>query len=218
MKVLFSGIMKSSHTEGDYNVYIYNQNIPIPTYLIALAAGDVEYRELSSRCGVWAEPEIVESAAKEFVDTEKFLEVAENYLTPYEWEQYNILVLPLGFPYRGMENPCLTFVTPSLLAGDKSLVNVIVHEITHSWTGNLVTNSNWENFWINEGFTKFVERKILSQFYGEDLFLVQAWEGYKDLVKTVNEYGHDHTFTSLTPTLTDVLKYLTRSILMMLLV
>lgn len=89
------------------------------------------------------------------------------------------MVLPPGFPYGGMENPNLTFVTPSLLAGDKSLVNVIAHEITHSWTGNLVTNSNWENFWVNEGFTRFVERKILEKVYGEDMFLVEACQGYK---------------------------------------
>ena len=204
MKVLFSGILVSSSSDNDHNIFIYTQDVPIPTYLIAVAAGDVKFKELSSRCGVWAEPEIIEAAATEFVDTETFLIIAENYLTPYEWHKYNILVLPPGFPYGGMENPNLTFVTPSLLAGDKSLVNVIAHEITHSWTGNLVTNSNWENFWVNEGFTRFVERKILEKFYGEDMFLVEAYQGYKELVKTVNDYGHDHTFTSLTPILTDV--------------
>jgi leukotriene-A4 hydrolase len=101
-------------------------------------------------------------------------------------------------------NPNLTFVTPSLLAGDKSLVNVIAHEIAHSWTGNLVTNKNWQNFWVNEGFTMFLERKIIELVYGRDMFLVEAYEGYQELIKTVEQIGPEHSFTSLTPDLTDV--------------
>jgi leukotriene-A4 hydrolase len=130
----------------------------------------------------------------------------EKYLTPYEWKQYNILVLPPGFPYGGMENPCLTFVTPSLLAGDKSLESVIAHEISHSWTGNLVTNKDWRNFWLNEGFTMFLERKIVQLVYGEDAALLNASIGYKDLLNDINTFGPTNSYTSLYPDLKTVRK------------
>lgn len=201
---LYSGILKTKSSKDGYNTFEYIQDVPVPAYLICIAAGNLEFRKLSQRCGVWSEPELAEMSQNEFEDTEVFLKTAETYLTPYEWGTYDILVLPPGFAYGGMENPNLTFVTPSLLAGDKSLVNVIAHEITHSWTGNLVTNNNWQNFWVNEGFTMFVERKILELVYGRDMFLVEAYEGYQQLVKTVDQIGKDHSFTSLTPELSDV--------------
>jgi leukotriene-A4 hydrolase len=125
-------------------------------------------------------------------------------LTPYEWKEYNILILSPGFPYGGMENPCLTFVTPTLLAGDKSLVSVIMHEISHSWTGNLVTNRNWENFWLNEGFTKFLERKLVQLNQGNDDYLVDAYCGYNSVLRTIEALGVNHSFTSLSPQLKDV--------------
>jgi leukotriene-A4 hydrolase len=125
----------------------------------------------------------------------------ESYLTPYEWKQYNILVLPPGFPYGGMENPCLTFVTPALIAGDKSLASVIAHEISHSWTGNLVTNRDWRNFWLNEGFTMFLERKIIEIVFGEDDALLSASIGLKDLLDTIADFEKkgQPQYTSLLP-------------------
>lgn len=145
------------------------QSVPIPSYLFALAVGDLARRELSPRCAVYSEPSVVESAANEFVDTPKFLAAAEDIAGPYVWGRYDLLVLPPSFPYGGMENPCLTFVTPTLLAGDRSLVNVVAHEIAHSWTGNLVTNASWEHFWLNEGWTVWLERKIDGRMHGEQV-------------------------------------------------
>jgi leukotriene-A4 hydrolase len=130
---------------------------------VALAAGRLESRELSHRVKVWAEPEVVEAAAFEFSETEDFLSAAESITCPYVWTRYDVLCLPPSFPYGGMENPCLTFATPTLLAGDKSLADVIAHEIAHSWTGNFVTNATWEHFWLNEGWTVWLERKIIAK-------------------------------------------------------
>jgi leukotriene-A4 hydrolase len=128
----------------------------------------------------------------------------EGYLTPYEWKVYNVLVLPPGFPYGGMENPCLTFVTPSLIAGDRSLANVIAHEICHSWTGNLVTNADWKDFWLNEGFTMFLQRKIIELVYGEDMALLEASVGNKDLRDDIKTFGPTNTYTSLYPDIQQV--------------
>ena len=141
----------------------------------------------------------------------------EAYLGPYEWKQYNILVAPTGFPYGGMENPCLTFVTPALLAGDKSLISTIAHELSHSWSGNLVTNKNWRNFWLNEGLTVFLERKIIEIKFGKDMALLQASVGYRVLMDDIKSLGEDNTFTSLYPEIGKVKYFKIRMILMMLL-
>ncbi|XP_046356909.2 leukotriene A-4 hydrolase-like isoform X2 [Haliotis rufescens] len=137
------------------------QEIPIPSYLLAIVAGDIESRKIGPRSKVWSEKEFVDEAAYEFAETEEMLVAAESLMGPYVWSQYDLLVLPPSFPFGGMENPCLTFVTPTLLAGDRSLANVVAHEIAHSWTGNLVTNKTFEHFWLNEGFTKYLERLIV---------------------------------------------------------
>lgn len=151
------------------NVFYWNQPVPTPAYLIALAAGHLESREISNRVRVWAEPEVVEAALFEFSETEEFVQAAESLTgCAYQWGRYDILCLPPSFPYGGMENPCLTFATPTLLAGDKSLADVIAHEIAHSWTGNLVTNHNWDHFWLNEGWTVWLERKITSKVRNDD--------------------------------------------------
>lgn len=155
-------------TDGNNKIYRFEQKIPIPSYLTAIAVGDIVGKVIGPRSRVWAEKEVVDKAAFEFSETESMVKAAENLLGKYVWGQYDILVLPPSFPYGGMENPCLTFATPTLLAGDKSLANVIAHEIAHSWTGNLVTNKDWEHFWLNEGFTVFVERKILAALQGEE--------------------------------------------------
>jgi aminopeptidase N len=152
-------------TEGGW--FSFRMPQPVPSYLIALAVGRLEYRALGPRTGIYAEPLLIERAAREFADTEAMLEACERLFGPYRWERYDMLVLPLAFPYGGMENPRLTFLTPTLLAGDRSLVSLIAHELAHSWSGNLVTNATWRDFWLNEGFTVFLERRILEALYGE---------------------------------------------------
>ncbi|KAG0096967.1 Leukotriene A-4 hydrolase [Podila epicladia] len=185
----------------DTTTFKFEQKTRIPSYLIALAVGNLEGREIGPRSTVWTEPEVLESAAWEFVDTENFIRTGEELLTPYDWGRYDLLVLPASFPYGGMENPCLTFVTPSLLAGDRSLVDVVAHEIAHSWMGNLVTTENWEHFWLNEGFTVFVERKILGRMKGKEHSEFSAILGYKALQESVTLYGDKHPFTALRPCL-----------------
>ena len=122
---------------------------------------------MSERTGVWAEPAIVEAAAREFADTEKMIDATEELYGPYRWERYDFLVLPPSFPFGGMENPRLTFATPTVIAGDKSLVSLVAHELAHSWSGNLVTNATWRDFWLNEGFTIYFERRIVEAVYGK---------------------------------------------------
>jgi aminopeptidase N len=140
----------------------------IPPYLLALAAGEIVARDLSSRSRVYAEPEMIEAAAWEFAEIEAMLAAAERLFGPYPWERYDMLVLPPSFPYGGMENPRMTFLTPTLLAGDRSLVDVVAHELAHSWTGNLVTNASAEHFWLNEGTTVYAERRIQEALHGEE--------------------------------------------------
>ena len=144
----------------------FSMEQPIPSYLIALAVGDLEYRAVSKRTGVFAEPSVVDRAAREFEDLDRMIAAAEKLFGPYRWEQYDVLVLPPSFPYGGMENPRLTFLSSTLLAGDKSLVAVVAHEIAHSWSGNLVTNATWRDFWLNEGFTSYLERRIQEVVFG----------------------------------------------------
>jgi hypothetical protein len=153
----------------------------IPAYLLAIAAGDIAFAAMSRRTGVYAEPALVEAAAREFEDTERMMEAAERLYGPYRWERYDILVLPPSFPFGGMENPRLTFATPTVLAGDKSLVSLIAHELAHSWSGNLVTNATWRDFWLNEGFTTYIERRIVEEIYGRDFAAMEAVLGRQDL-------------------------------------
>jgi leukotriene A-4 hydrolase/aminopeptidase len=151
--------------DGDYH---FRMRQPIPSYLIALAVGDLTFRPLGKRTGVYAEPPVIEKAAKEFSDTEKMVEATEKLYGPYRWGRYDLLVLPPSFPYGGMENPRLTFATPTILAGDKSLVSLVAHELAHSWSGNLVTNATWRDFWLNEGFTVYLEGRIQEAVYGKE--------------------------------------------------
>jgi aminopeptidase N len=148
--------------------YRFRMENPIPPYLIALGIGDLAFREVGPRTGVWAEPQVVEAAAYEFGEMEEMLETAEALYGPYRWGRYDVLVLPPSFPFGGMENPRLTFATPTILAGDRSLVSLIAHELAHSWSGNLVTNAVWSGFWLNEGFTVYFENRIMEAVYGED--------------------------------------------------
>ncbi|MBK5260722.1 MAG: M1 family metallopeptidase [Thermoanaerobaculia bacterium] len=149
-------------------VYRFRMLQAIPSYLLAIAVGDIAFRPLDARSGVYAEPSVVESAAREFVDIPRMMTAAEQLYGPYRWGRYDVLVLPPSFPFGGMENPRLTFLTPTLIAGDRSLVSVVAHELAHSWSGNLVTNATWNDFWLNEGFTTYLERRISEQLYGRD--------------------------------------------------
>jgi aminopeptidase N len=154
--------------------YRFEMPQAIPSYLIALAVGDIAFEAMSERTGVYAEPSVVKAAAAEFADTEKMMQAVESMFGPYRWGRYDILVLPPSFPFGGMENPRLTFATPTLIAGDRSLVGVIAHELAHSWSGNLVTNATWADFWLNEGFTVYLENRIQEVVFGADRAAMEA--------------------------------------------
>ena len=162
-------------------VFKFKMPQPIPSYLIALAVGDLTFKSMGPRTGVWAEPGTVEAAAREFDDTEKMIAATEALYGPYRWGRYDLLVLPPSFPFGGMENPRLTFATPTVIAGDKSLVSLIAHELAHSWSGNLVTNATWPDFWLNEGFTTYLERRIIEAVYGKARAEMEAMIGAADL-------------------------------------
>lgn len=178
-------------------VYEFEMPQPIPSYLLALAVGDLEFRALGERSGVYAEPSVVMKAAWEFADTEKKIVAAEALYGPYRWERYDILVLPPSFPFGGMENPRLTFATPTILTGDRSLTALVAHELAHSWSGNLVTNATWNDFWLNEGFTTYFENRIMEAVYGRDVSEMLAHLSYQDLLKALDEIGHDSADTRL---------------------
>lgn len=150
---------------GDYR---FQMQQPIPSYLLALAVGELKFAPLGDRTGVYAEPAVLEAAAYEFADTERMIDIAESLYGPYRWGRYDLLVLPASFPFGGMENPRLTFLTPTVIAGDRSLVALIAHELAHSWSGNLVTNRTWNHFWLNEGFTTYVENRIVEAAFGTE--------------------------------------------------
>lgn len=164
--------------DGDYN---FEMHQPIPSYLMALAAGDLVFESLGPRTGVYAEPSVIKKAAYEFADTEKMVTATEKLYGPYQWGRYDLLVLPPSFPIGGMENPRLTFVTPTVIAGDRSLVSLIAHELAHSWSGNLVTNATWRDFWLNEGFTTYLERRIIEAIYDRPREEMEAVLGRQDL-------------------------------------
>ncbi|HEX9009982.1 MAG TPA: M1 family metallopeptidase [Holophagaceae bacterium] len=170
---------------------------PIPTYLLALAVGRLESRDLSPRSRVWAEPETVASAAWEFAGVEDMIVKAEGLFGAYPWDRYDMLVLPPSFPYGGMENPRMTFLTPTLLAGDRSLVDVVAHELAHSWTGNLVTNATMEHFWLNEGFTVWAERRILRILHGVDAEALGWAMGQKALEESLDRFKAEPHLTVL---------------------
>jgi leukotriene-A4 hydrolase len=153
----------------------------IPSYLIALAVGDLKFQETGPRTGVYAEKSVIKAAAKEFADTESMIQTSEKLFGPYRWTRYDILVLPPSFPVGGMENPRLSFITPTVIAGDKSLVSVIAHELAHSWSGNLVTNATWRDLWLNEGFTDYLQSRIMAAVYGEQRASMEAVLGLKRL-------------------------------------
>ena len=171
---------------------------PIPSYLFAFAAGELTSRELGPRSRIYAEPALLDAAAFEFAEVDRMLVTAEALFGAYAWDRFDLLLMPPSFPYGGMENPRLTFLTPSLLAGDRSLVNVVAHELAHSWTGNLVTNASMNDFWLNEGFTVYAERRILEALEGEETRALHAAIGFDALKRDVARLSSsDPRFTRL---------------------
>lgn len=177
--------------------YQFRMEQPVATYLIALAAGDIAFKSVGPRTGVYAEPPMLEKSAWEFAEMEKMVEAAEALYGSYVWGRYDLIVLPTGFPFGGMENPRLTFATPTVVTGDRSLVSLVAHELAHSWSGNLVTNSNWNDFWLNEGFTVYFERRIMEAVYGKDYTEMLAQLEYWELEEEVMMLGEDSPDTHL---------------------
>jgi len=169
----------------------------IPSYLFALAVGNIAHEDLGPRSRIYAEPEMLEAAAWEFADTERMIAEAEGLFGPYIWDRFDMLLMPPSFPYGGMENPRLTFLTPTLIVGDRSMVNVVVHELAHSWTGNLVTNATWEDFWLNEGWTVYAERRILEILEGRDYAQMKAVLRHQGMLEDMKLFGMDSDPTRL---------------------
>jgi len=174
-------------------IYNFRMDQPIPAYLLALAAGDLQFKAIGERTGVYAEPSVIDKAVYEFAEMEEMLITTEKLYGPYRWDRYDVVVLPPSFPFGGMENPRLTFATPTILAGDRSLVSLIAHEMAHSWSGNLVTNATWNDFWLNEGFTVYIERRIMEELYGKSYADMLAVLGYQDLEDDIKKLSADDT-------------------------
>jgi len=181
-KELMALMSATNPTEKSENgVYTFKMDQPVPSYLFALAVGDLEYKSLGNNTGVYAEPSVIESAAYEFADMQSMVDTASALYGPYQWGMYDVIVLPPSFPFGGMENPRLTFATPTIIAGDRSLTALIAHELAHSWSGNLVTNATWEDIWLNEGFTVYFENRIMEEIFGTDFANMLALLSYRDL-------------------------------------
>ena len=167
--------------KNEQGIYEFTMPQPIPAYLLALSVGDLVFKDLGEQTGIYAEPDLLEASVDEFVDLPKMLKTAEELYGEYRWGRYDLIVLPPSFPFGGMENPRLTFATPTILAGDRSLVSLVAHELAHSWSGNLVTNATWNDFWLNEGFTVYFELRIMEALYGKEYAEMLAFLGYQDL-------------------------------------
>lgn len=197
-KGLMAVMSAENPTELSANgVYTFKMPQAIPSYLMALAVGDLRFKSLGKVTGIYAEPSMLEKSAYEFADTEKMVDAVEKMYGPYRWGRYDMLMLPPSFPFGGMENPRLTFLTPTVIAGDRSLTSLIAHELAHSWSGNLVTNSNWNDFWLNEGFTVYLERRIMEQLYGKDYAAMLIQLGWDDLQHTLKELDSRDTHLKL---------------------
>ena len=170
---------------------------PVPPYLIAIAAGDIDFASLGPRTGVWAEPSVLPRAAAEVADTEAMVGAAERLYGPYRWGRYDMIVLPPAFPYGGMENPVMTFLTPTFIAGDKSLTGLVAHELAHSWSGNLVTNANWTDSWLNEGVTTYFENRIVEAIYGKKRATQEALLDFAEIERALAEVGNTAPGTAL---------------------
>ena len=204
LPVIASGLPNKSnpkHTTSDRKTQLYqfHQPVPIPSYLFALASGDMATASIGPISTVATSPDELENCKWELShDTERFIKAAESLVYPYAWGQYNVLVLPPSFPYGGMENPVYTFATPTIISGDRENVDVIAHELAHSWSGNLVSTCSWEHFWLNEGWTTYLERRIQADVHGSDAWRdFSAIIGWKALSDSIAQFGEDHEFTKL---------------------
>jgi leukotriene-A4 hydrolase len=198
LTVVMSGLSESEAEDlGDLRAFRFVMDKPVAPYLIAIAAGDIAFRELGPRTGVWTEPSMLDAAAAELADTERMVEAAEALYGPYRWGRYDMIVLPPAFPYGGMENPVMTFLTPTFIAGDKSLVGLVAHELAHSWSGNLVTNANWADSWLNEGFTNYFENRIMEAIYGTRRASQEAALSFASMDEALEEHGMDAAVTAL---------------------
>ncbi|QNA85094.1 M1 family metallopeptidase [Sphingomonas sp. So64.6b] len=192
LTAVMSGEAKSALGQtapNNMRTFTYVMDKPVAPYLIALAVGDLRFQATGPRTGIWTEPSMLEKSAKEFGELEKFVDAAESLYGPYRWGRYDLLVLPPSFPFGGMENPRLTFATPTAIAGDRSLVSLIAHELAHSWSGNLVTNATWNDFWLNEGFTSYFENRIMEKLYGPKRAAMEADLSWSDMEAAVKEAG-----------------------------
>lgn len=185
---------REKNTSGHYT---FRMRQPIPSYLMALAVGELAFEAFDDRSGIYAEPVMLQQGYQEFLTLPHMIKAAENLYGPYLWERYDLLLLPPSFPFGGMENPRLTFVTPTILAGDRSLTSLIAHELAHSWSGNLVTNATWNDFWLNEGFTVYFERRIMEALEGKAYADMLKVLGYQDLQQTLMDLGADTPDTHL---------------------
>lgn len=183
--------------KNDKGEYFFKQTKPIPAYLMAIAVGDVAFKAVDGRTGVYAEPSVVEAAAFEFAEMGQMVTAAEKLFGPYRWGRYDVIVLPPSFPYGGMENPNLTFLTPGILAGDRSLNGLLAHELGHSWSGNLTTNATWDDIWLNEGFTTYVENRIVEEIYGPDEAKMLEVISRRELQDAMDEFGENNPDTRL---------------------
>ncbi|KND89741.1 Leukotriene A-4 hydrolase [Tolypocladium ophioglossoides CBS 100239] len=200
LPVVASGVPVGDHTvtPGTEKLYEFEQKVPIPSYLFAVASGDIVTAPIGPRSVVATGPNELEDCKWELErDMEKFINIAEKLIFPYKWGEYNVLILPPSFPYGGMENPIYTFATPTIISGDRQNVDVIAHELSHSWSGNLVSNASWEHFWLNEGWTVYLERRIQAAIHGEPEFDFSSILGWKGLEDAVTLFGKDHEYTKL---------------------
>ena len=195
LMALMSAVNPTEKNAQGHYTFVMDQ--PIPSYLLALAVGDVEFRSVGEHTGVYATPNLIDAAEYEFSEMEDLLVAAESLYGKYAWERYDLLVLPSAFPFGGMENPRLTFATPTIIAGDRSLVSLVAHELAHSWSGNLVTNSTWDDFWLNEGFTVYFEQRIMEAVYGRDISEMLASLSYRGLVNELSDLSPNDTHLRL---------------------
>ncbi|TIX49795.1 M1 family metallopeptidase [Alteraurantiacibacter aquimixticola] len=199
LNVVMSGIIQGEAEEAGEgrHAFAFRMDHPVAPYLIAIAAGDITFRELGPRSGVWAEPAMIEEAAAELVDTEAMIDAAEGLYGDYRWGRYDMIVLPPAFPYGGMENPVMTFLTPTFIAGDRSNTGLVAHELAHSWSGNLVTYSSWRDGWLNEGVTSYIESRISEEVFGTTRSEQEYALSYGALVDMVEDKGADNPVTAM---------------------
>ena len=190
LAVMSANNMPDTQRDGDY---FFTMPQAIPSYLIAIGVGDLEFKAMSKQTGIYAEKSILDTAVAEFDDTQAMIDASEKLFGAYRWGRYDLLILPPSFPFGGMENPRLSFITPTVIAGDKSLVNLIAHELAHSWSGNLVTNESWRDLWLNEGFTSYVENRIMEAVFGLDRAVMEQALGAQELNYEIAELAPGDT-------------------------